>query len=351
MPQPTVSDVHVNVPLTNMSIAYIQSQDAFKAAEIFPMIPVQKISDKYFYYTKDYFFTNEAKIRVDGTESEGTGYGIDSSNSYSCDVYSLHKDLGDMVMQNADSPLNMQRDATLFLTQKLLLAREKEFVDTFFNAAAWTTTSSAAATNEVDGCAHSSLTAGYGTPETAICYWDDYTYSTPIKDMRHYKMAMAQQTGFTPNTLVLGPLVFEMLCQHPDILERVKYGGAPGNPAVVTEQALAQVLGIDRVVVPMAVLNSSLEGTAAPSYDFLYGKHALLVYSNPSPSLLTPSAGYTFGWQGYLQGSGMGGAGGWFAVRDFRLEWRRAMRVEAEMAMDMKLIAQDLGLFMDGVIS
>lgn len=347
MPQPTVSDVHVNVPLTNMSIAYIQSQNAFRAAEIFPMIPVQKISDKYFYYTKDYFFTNEAKIRVDGTESEGTGYGIDSSNSYSCDVYSLHKDLGDMVMQNADSPLNMQRDATLFLTQKLLLAREKEFVDTFFNETVWGS-STAATPNAV---AHASLTAGYGTPASALCYWDDYTYSTPIKDVRHYKVAMAQSTGFTPNTLVMGPLVFETLAQHPDVLERVKYGGAPGSPAVVTEQALAQVLGIDRVVVPMAVLNSSLEGTATASYDFMYGKHALLCYSNPSPSLLTPSAGYTFGWQGYLQGSGMGGAGGWFAVRDFRIEPRRAMRVEAEMAMDMKLVCSDLGIFMTSVIT
>jgi len=349
MPQPTVTDVHVNVPLTNISIAYIQSQNAFRAAEIFPLIPVQKMSDKYFSYTKDYWFTNEAAIRADGTESTGTGYGIDSSNSYNCDVWALHKDLGDMVIQNADSPLNMQRDATLFLTQKLLLAREKAFVDTFFNAAAWT--GAGLSNGEADGCAHSALTAGYGTPETAICYWDDYTYSTPIKDMRHYKIAMAQSTGIVPNTLVLGPLVFETLCQHPDVLERVKYGGTPGSPAVVSENALAQVLGIDRVVVPMAVLNSSLEGTATASYDFMYGKHALLCYSNPSPSLLTPSAGYTFGWQGYLQGSGMGGAGGWFAVRDFRIEPRRAMRVEAEMAMDMKLIAQDMGLFMDGVIA
>ena len=83
MPQPTVTDVHVNVPLTNISIAYIQQQQAYRAAEIFPMIPVQKMSDKYFYYTKSYWFTNEAKIRADGAESEGTGYGIDSTNSYS----------------------------------------------------------------------------------------------------------------------------------------------------------------------------------------------------------------------------------------------------------------------------
>jgi hypothetical protein len=86
----------------------------------------------------------------------------------------------------------------------------------------------------------------------------------------------------------------------------------------------------------------------------MYGLDALLCYANPSPSLLTPSAGYTFGWTGYLMGGGgyqNAGGAGWFAVRDFRIEWRRALRIEAEMAMDMKLIAGDLGIFMSGVTS
>jgi hypothetical protein len=355
MPQPTVTDVHVNVPLTNISIAYIQQQQAYRAAEIFPMIPVQKMSDKYFYYTKSYWFTNEAKIRADGAESEGTGYGIDSSNSYSCDIYALHHDLGDRVVLNADSPLNMQRDSTLFLTQKLLLAREKKWVDNFFTTGKW---GGSTALVDPAGCTSAALTANYGTPASAICYWNDYTNSTPIQDIRHYKMAMAAQTGFVPNTLVLGPKVFETLCMHPDVIERIKYGGTPGAPAVMSEQALAQVLGVDRVVVPLAVMNSGAEGIAAATAeadtDFLYGLNALLCYSNPSPSLLTPSAGYTFGWTGYLMGGGgyqNAGGAGWFAVRDFRIEWRRALRIEAEMAMDMKLIAADLGIFMHGVTS
>lgn len=351
MPQPTATDVHMNVPLTNISIAYIQSQQAYRAAEIFPMIPVQKMSDKYFYYTKSYWFTNEAAIRADGAESDGTGYGIDSTNSYSCDIYALHHDLGDRVVLNADSPLNMQRDSTIFLTQKLLLAREKKWVDHFFTTGKW---GGSDALVDPAGCTAANLTAGYGTPASAVTYWNDYTNSTPVADIRHYKIAMAASTGFVPNTLVLGPKPFETLCQHPDILDRVKYGGTPGSPAIVSEQALAQVLGIDRVVVPMAVMNSAAEGVATESTDFLYGLDALLCYSNPSPSLLTPSAGYTFGWTGYLMGGGGyqgAGGSGWFAVRDFRIEPRRALRIEAEMAMDMKLVAKDLGIFMQNVTS
>jgi hypothetical protein len=46
--QPTASDVHVNTPLTNISIAYMQMQSEYKAADIFPIVPVSKQTDRYF---------------------------------------------------------------------------------------------------------------------------------------------------------------------------------------------------------------------------------------------------------------------------------------------------------------
>jgi hypothetical protein len=339
--QPSVFDVHVNVPNTIFSIAYIQSQTNFRAAEIFPLIPVMKKSDYYVSYTKDYWFTNEAKVRLDGSETAGTGYGLDMKNVYMCDVWGLHVDLGDMVSANADAPLNMQRDISLFLTQKLLLAREMQFVTNYFTNGVWTTTENGAANG------------GGGQ----FVFWDDQTNSTPIEDIRKFRLNMAQQTGFVPNTLVIGPQAYEALIVHPEILERIKFGGTPGAPAVISEQALAQVFSIDRVIVPMCVVNTAAEGSASPSMGFAYGNDALLCYSNPTPSILTPSAGYTFGWNGYLSSGGPyqdivgSGGAGWFAVRNFRMEWRRAMRMEAEMAMGMEIIAQDLGCFLNGVIS
>jgi hypothetical protein len=338
--QPTVFDVHVNVPNTMFSIAYIQSQTNFRAAEIFPLIPVMKKSDYYVSYTKDYWFTNEAQVRLDGAETTGTGYGLKMTNTYMCDVWGLHVDLGDAVAANADAPLNMQRDISLFLTQKLLLAREMQFVNNYFTDV-WT--------NTVTGGAYG------GSPN--FVYWDDQVNSTPIEDIRKYRLEMAMATGYVPNTLVIGPEVYEALIVHPEILERIKYGGTPGSPAIISEQALAQVLSIDRVIIPMCVVNSAQEGSATPSMGFAYGKDALLCYSNPTPSILTPSAGYTFGWNGYLSSGGPyqdivgSGGAGWFAVRNFRMEWRRAMRMEAEMAMGMELIAQDLGYFLSGCVS
>ena len=44
MPNPTVSALHHNVPLTNSSVAWVQSQDVYIADKVFPRGPVQKQS-------------------------------------------------------------------------------------------------------------------------------------------------------------------------------------------------------------------------------------------------------------------------------------------------------------------
>ena len=44
MPNPTQSDLHVNVPLTNVSVAYMQDKATFIADKVFPRVPVQKQS-------------------------------------------------------------------------------------------------------------------------------------------------------------------------------------------------------------------------------------------------------------------------------------------------------------------
>ena len=137
MAQPTSSAVHaVDVPLTNISTAYIQSQDNFIAGKVFPVVPVMKQRDRYYTYTKNDWFRDEAKARADGTESAGSGYGL-STSTYSCDVFAIHKDIGYQARNNADAGINLDRDATEFVTQRLLLRREIQWVSDYFTTSVW----------------------------------------------------------------------------------------------------------------------------------------------------------------------------------------------------------------------
>ena len=95
MPQPTRSDVHVNAPLTQISIAFLQDMSGFVARKAFPSLPVKKQSDRYYVYDKKQWFRSDARIRAPGTESAGSGFTVDNTPSYYCDVRAVHKDVDD----------------------------------------------------------------------------------------------------------------------------------------------------------------------------------------------------------------------------------------------------------------
>lgn len=319
MAQPTPSDVHVDAILTNISVAYIQEQNAFIANRVFPNIPVEKQSDKYFKYTKGDWFRDEAKKRAPSTESVGSGYNL-STDTYSADVYAFHKDVDDQTRANADNPLNPDRDATTFVTQRMLLRQEIEWTSTYFTTGVW-------ATDVVGG--------------SGFTQWDNYASSDPIEDIEDGKSSMWSSTGFLPNTLVLGYDVFRQLKNHPDIVDRIKYTSAE----TVTEGILARYFGVDNVYVSRAIKNTANEG-ASDSFSAVAGKNAALYYVAPSAGILTPSAGYQFAWRGVSDGMGQN-----IGITRFRMPELRSDRIEAQMAWDYKVVASDLGYFFSSCVA
>jgi len=319
MPQPTSSDVHVDAILSNISVAYIQAQAAFIANRVFPAVPVEKQSDKYFTYTKGDWFRDEAALRAPATESAGSGYNL-STATYSTNVYAFHKDVDDQVRNNADAPINVDRDATQFVTQRMLLRQEIDWNTNYFTTGVWDT-------DVVGG--------------TNFTKWSNYAGSDPIEDVEAGKATILNSTGFLPNTLVLGYDAFRQLRNHPDIVDRIKYTSSE----VPTEGVLARLFGVDRVLVARAIKNSGAEG-AAVSMASVHGKNAALYYVAPAPGLLTPSAGYQFAWRGVSDGMGQN-----IGITRFRIPEIRADRIEAQMAWDYKVVATDLGYFFSACVA
>jgi hypothetical protein len=327
--QPTPGDVHVNAPLTNISIAFIQSASDFVAARVFPNIPVSKQSDRYYVYNRGDFNRDEMAERAPGTESAGSGYTLDNTPTYYCTEYSLHKDIPDQVRANADAALNPDREATIFVTMKAMLKREKLFVNKYFKTGVWAT--------DISG-----VNAGPGAGQ--VLRWNDAA-SDPIKNVRDAKRTVRESTGFEPNKLVLGRAVYDALVDHPDIIDRIKYGQTPGSPAKANLETLAKLLEIEEIMVMNAIENTAKEGQTA-THAFIGGKHAMLVHSAASPGLMTPSAGYTFSWTG-LMGNGAEGN----RIRQFRLERQRVDRVEIDMCYDLKVVASELGYFFNTIVA
>lgn len=324
---PTMQNAHIDRAMTNISVAYLQDASAFIADKVFPIIPVKRQSDVYYQYSKADFMRDEAKVRGAATESAGSDYGVEAQSPYYCKKHAFHKDVTPEERANYDEPLDADKDATIFVSQKMLIRREMEWASKFFQAGVWGT--------EITGSA--SAPGANGTLQ-----WDQAT-SNPIKDITDAAVKMASETGYKPNTLVLSPYAFYALKNHEDILDRIKYT----QKGIVTEDLLAQLFEVDRVFVAWSVVNSAKKGADA-SVDFIYGKGALLCYSTPTPSLRTATAGYIMSWTG-LEGAGA------YGNRIVRLPMDMlglgTERIEGEMAFDAKLICKDMGVFFKDIVA
>lgn len=330
MPQPTVSDVHVNAALTQISVAYVQDQDAYIADKVFPMVPVQHRTDVYFVWSKADFFRDEAQKRSDATESAGTGVNLTTA-TYTADVYALHQDIGPQVRANADPSVDLDVASTRQLMQKLLIRRDRIFMTKYMTTGKWGT--------DVTGTAN-------GTPGSAApAYWDDDANGDPFTDIAVGQTTILNNTGYLPNTLVLSWNVYQALRKHPLIVDRIKYTQKTFS-GTITAELLASAFDVERVLVSRAVYNTAAENVAA-SMSFAMCKHALLCYAAPSPGLMEPTAGYTFAWQGF---TGMNALG--VRMAQIPMNWLGlgTIRNEADMAFDMQVVGSDLGYFFNGIV-
>jgi len=336
MSQPNFSNVHVNAPLTQISVAYVQDESHFIADRVFPNIPVTKQSDRYYVYSRADFNRDEMQIRAPGTESAGGGYSLDNTPTYYAPVWAYHDDIDDQIRANSDSVLQADTDATIFVTQKALIKRERNWAQKYFTTGVW-----ASEATGVDA------TPGAGQ----FLQWND-AGSTPIEDVRAAKRAVLEATGFEPNKITLGKATYDALVDHPDIIDRVKYGQTAGAPAKANVSTLAQLFELDEVLVSKAVVNIGAKGhdyassAAKENSQFIAGKHALLAYVNPRPALRQPTAGYTFSWSGWFGATGMG-----FRIKKFRMEHLESDRVEIQMAFDQKVVGADLGYFFANAVA
>jgi hypothetical protein len=159
------------------------------------------------------------------------------------DVWAFHKDVDDQTLANADSPLNPLREAAEFVTRRLMLRRELQFVSDFFTTGVWA--------DDVTGVA--------GAPSTGETkQWSDYASSDPISDLEAGKAEILGNTGMEANTLVLGYDVFKALKNHPDLVDRIKYTSSQ----TITTDMLAAMFDIPRVMVAKAVKATNNEGAS-----------------------------------------------------------------------------------------
>lgn len=256
-------DVVIDPALSNVSIKY--TNDSYIADMILPTVKVSKQTGKYYVYDK-------SNLRIDNTErAAGSGaneidFGLTTA-SFSCDDHALKSFVADEVQDQAEAALNPLIDETETITEKLMLDRENNAATLLTTSGNYTNTSALSGTSQ----------------------WSDYSNSDPIGDIRTARTTVHAATFKKPNTIIMGKQVFDMLADHPQIIERVKYSAL----GVVTEELLARIFQVSKVLVGEAGKNTANEG-ATDALSYVWGKNVIVAYIAPRVGLKTLTLGLTF---------------------------------------------------------
>jgi hypothetical protein len=310
--QPSMTDLHVDALLSMLSIAYMNEPDAFIADQLFPMVNVAKQSNKIASYNKDYWFRDEAGIRAPGAETKGGGHEVTTSTTYFCDNYGWHEDVADEERKNYDQPFDPDADATALVVEKLKLRRECAWAADFFKTGVWGTS--------------------YDITVSSTA-WTDWANSDPIANVETAREAVYSNTAREPNKLVLGRNVWRYVKHHPDFLERIKYT----QKAILTAELVAAILEVDKVFIGKSIYATTKEGQATQTLGYIFGNHALLMYTPQAARLRTPTAGYTIVWNVF---------GGISYVRRVRDDKGQYDRIEGHTFFDQKILGTDCGYIM-----
>lgn len=306
----------LSVPLRSFSVAQMQASSAFVARRILTKIPVSQQTAQYYVYPTADWLRSEAKPLGRGAESAGGGWHL-SNDNYNAKVYAIHKDndAQDYANANAAQIMNLDQDATAYVTEQIQMLEDIMFRDTFMPDAGGVWTVEFEGTSAVPGAGE-------------FLQWDDPD-STPVDDIGNEIIAVATRNlGRKPNVLLVPPHIYQVLRRNQQIIELFQFS----QGGLISDQMLSQALGVDRIEVMWSMTNSAKEGLTA-DVDFIFGDNALLGYFAPSGGPKTNTAGGIFTWSEMDGGSSIG-----TRVDRIPAPLIHSIRIEAMAAYDMKVV-------------
>lgn len=271
MPQMTPSQARVIDPiLTQVAQGYTNAE--FVGLTLFPAVPVGQRGGKILTFGRE-DFALYATGRAPGAHTKRVNFGY-SSGSFALEQHALEGVVPFEDLEEANSEPGIDLASIAVAKTQAIIGLRLEYAQ----AVLATTAGNYAASNK--------------TTLSGTAQWSDYSgTSDPANDIETGKEAIRAKIGKRPNTLVVGPLVWARLRNHPKLTDRIKYTGRDG----LTTEMVAALFGVERVLVGDAIYDNA--GTFAD----VWGKFAVLAYTATASvaSRGTPTFGYTYRLGGY----------------------------------------------------
>lgn len=276
MPQLTLAQARVINPVLT-SIAQGFKQNSLVGQILFPQVDVAQRAGNIITFGREEFMQYSGLVRAPGGATRRAQFGY-AGSTYALVDFSLEGSLPIETLQEAQAgaagfSIDMA-EVTLRKTMGIMDLRLE-----IAQAALATTLGNYPANNRVT--------------LSGTAQWSDYSgVSSPAAVIETGKEQIRASTGKRPNVLVLGPVTFARLRQHPQVRDYIKYA----NREVATPAILAEFFGVSQVVV-----GDGIQATDAGVFSDVWGRHAILAYTeiDTLANMGAPTFGYTYNLSGY----------------------------------------------------
>lgn len=325
---PASNQLRVSKPLQDFTVGLMQEDTSFILRQAATFLPVQNREDKYFVYDAGNWNRREMQLRGPSEQSSGSGWTL-STDSYKCERFAVHKDFEWDDADDADPAIDLEPDAAEWAANQIRMQGDWLFNAAVMQPATWTTDLDGVASGQVEG--------------TSVLHWSDSS-SDPQADVQYIITRIKTLAGKDANLISLGSDVYSKLVTNAAVRDAIKYT----EPTLVrvVQGKLASYLGVDRLVVGAAVQNTAAEGATTALAQIVNPKDVFVGYVNPKPGKRTYTAFKAFAWKGRD-----GGASDGVIMRKFDMQELTSTRVEAELRLDIKVVAADAGAFIDGAVA
>jgi hypothetical protein len=262
------------VELGRAFMEYVADQNRFVGLKVFPLIPSEKQSGVF------PAITRESTTRVVTTKrAAGSKYSRDGFDTkdipFACEEHGLEGPLDDSQRNLYKTDFDAEFVTVKTVGDKLLMSQEVRIA-----AAAFSTTTFTGASLYTDVSA---------APWTAAA-------SDVIGQVRAAREKVRQNTGVEPNAVVMSKSNLDYLLENTAI--KAAIGSTKDKTEAVIKGMLSAILGVQKVIVGMAIYNSAKEGKAFVGAEVWSPTYSLIAYIPEDNDLLAPAVGRTVLWTG-----------------------------------------------------
>lgn len=294
----------------------------YVASQVFPVVEVASQAGQFGIIPVEELLEQRNTKRAPGAGYARGNFNFTTS-TYACEEHGAEEPVDDRQAKMYREYFDYELVATKRAFSSILRNAEQRVADAVFNTTTWT---------------GASLTTSI-TDE-----WDDIANAIPITNVDAAVKKVYDNSGLWANALIVNQKVFRNLRRCNQVIDAIESNGAgdPSKQSDITANMLAQVFGLDFVIVAGASRNSAKEGQNATPAQIWSDEYAMVCRVATSADMAEPCIGRMFHWS--ADGSSIGGT-----VETYRDEIVRANIVRVRHDVDELVLYAQAGHLLSNI--